>query len=319
MILSGLVSCAIAAEVDGAACRFPESRGCQSQALLQISMLSHHKNATSGEANENANLVQFLSLDDFYAKAMPKLPVSPPLEASLASKLKLIHVTKACGSALEKWGLDNGFTWGWYWLHGKQNEYGSPTADTWHTPPRYFKKNPYEGYETFIVVRDPYARMISEFRCPWTGYYGVTPDAKTSADVNMSSENKEEWNKIRMSARAAATVDDMNAWLIERLQRGAARPPFGHGHMVPQYLYIYGADGKEFVKPSNVLHVENIDDDFTALRQRYKMTGGPLPHINDSEMRKFAVTDLSQLTRRLIEKEYSEDFDRLGYPKLSGA
>jgi hypothetical protein len=306
MILSGLVSCAASAEVDEATCRFPEARGCRSQALLQIAMVSQHKNATSSEASENANLVQFLNLDDFYVKAMPKLPVSPPQAESLASKLKLVHVTKACGTAMEKWGQDNGFTWGYYWLHGKSKEYGSPNPDTWHTPPQYFKKNPYEGYDTFIVVRDPYARMISEFRCPWAGYNALNIQSTISREK-------------RLSLRAAATVDNLNAWLVEKLQNGAARPPFSQGHFVPQHLYIHGADGKVFVKPDNILHAEEINDEFAAFRQRYNITGGPLQHINDSEMEKFAVTDLFKLTRQLIEEEYSKDFDSLGYAKLSGA
>jgi hypothetical protein len=244
---------------------------------------------------------------------MPKLPPSPPEEESLASKLKLIHVTKTCGTALELWGQNNGFTWGPFWLKNKTEEYGSPNVTIWgramwHIPPQYFAKNPYEGYDTFIVVRDPYARMISEFRCPWNGYYHRVKSLKS----NISYAE-------RLSLRAAATVDDLNGWLVGKLQKGAARPPFEHGHMVPQHLYIYGADGKVFVKPNNILHAENIHDEFAAFRQRYNIKGGPLQHINDSEMKKFVVTDLSKLTRQLIEEEYSKDFDRLGYARLSGS
>jgi len=104
--------------------------------------------------------------------------------------------------------------------------------------------------------------------------------------------------------RAAVTVADLNAWVVEQLRnKDRARPPFTNGHMVPQHLYIFGADGKRQV----------LDDDFANFRARYGIVGCALEHVNESEMRHFHTSDLTPTTRQLIAEKYREDFVRFGY------
>lgn len=330
LIWSSLVSYVYSADVDWTFCRSAESSRGRNHALLQIYKPSQYKNGLRGRGSKGAHIGQLVSSiatsHTSHSKAslsrtLPKLPKEE--EASVSPlpspRLQLVHITKTGGTALEKWGQDHGYSWGHDWFmnnlsfNGREGsnpyslkvlkEYGTWIADAWHTPPRYFKKSPYENIEKFTVVRDPYARVISEFRCPWRGYFAVNPKSNFSREM-------------RLSLRAAATTEDLNVWVVGKLHNGAARPPFATGHLVPQYLYIYGKGGDRVIKKENVLRLENITHEFAALRKRYDITEAPLEHINDSDMKMFTVSDLSKAARKIIEEEYSEDFERLGYPKL---
>jgi hypothetical protein len=295
VILNSLVSFTITSEVGRTVCTFSESCHEQGQAFLQISTAGQYVNRTYSESIEDANLRQNelyagLSGSDSKAGLLAIEPIDP--------KLKLVHIAKTGGTAVEHWGQKHGISWGFYWHELRAKKYGSPTQDAWHTPPRYFRENPYANYEPFAIVRNPYTRMISEFRCPWMGYFALAQ------------------KDTRTSKRGNATAADLNTWLQEKLQGGAARPPFKHGHMVPQYLYIFNAEGGRMIAADSTLRMERLGKDFADLTKRYNMSGEELDIVNDSDMKKFDVKDLSEVTRRLIEAEYSEDFRRFGYNML---
>lgn len=294
----------------------PESHHCLNKALLQFSFTRRSSKDSSNELPEaiSADLpegdagILTESEQDASGKSTENVTVA---EATVGQKLKLVHITKTGGTALEAWGRDHGFSWGFLWKEAGEEKYGSPLRDAWHTPPMDFLVNPYAKYEMFVVVRDPYARMISEFRCPWWGYggmWGPGPGWKDNGGSVM------QWNETK---RAEATADDLNAWLQEKLRDGAARPPFHYGHFIPQYLYIFDQNGKRLIQKENVLRAEHLGEDFETFRKRHNVTGDSLKRINDSDMKTFKVSDLTEGTRKLIEEEYSEDFKRFGYPKYS--
>lgn len=89
----------------------------------------------------------------------------------MSDKLEFIHITKTGGTSIETWGNKNNFKWG-----HQNNEYLKKfklkkfkRKSRWHIPSIYFETNPYIGKETFMVVRNPYTRLISEYYCPWSG------------------------------------------------------------------------------------------------------------------------------------------------------
>jgi len=225
-----------------------------------------------------------------------------------AQRLKLVHITKNAGTALEKWGAENGFRWGAKWAVFREArrqlvppQEGLIQSEPWHIPPRFFKANPYSGWDMFAIVRNPYHRIISEFRCPWKGF-----EAPASKSLQ------------RRARRDAATSVDLNAWVKKKLQGGAAEAPFKNGHCIPQHLYIFNADGIQCIPASHVLRFESISEGFPALLQRYGWAGRvSVPHNNGSEMRSYSIQDLTEESRRLIEEKYSEDFRLLGYQTVS--
>eukprot|EP00933_Yihiella_yeosuensis_P004014 TRINITY_DN10772_c2_g1_i1.p1 TRINITY_DN10772_c2_g1~~TRINITY_DN10772_c2_g1_i1.p1 ORF type:complete len:261 (-),score=56.25 TRINITY_DN10772_c2_g1_i1:100-882(-) len=236
------------------------------------------------------------------------VPSDRPLKAAklAVSSLKLLHITKNAGTAIENWGLAFGCRWGRRWSEVKKHvdallppHEGRLRSEWWHIPPQFFKEDPYKGFDTFAVVRCPYRRAISEFRCPWKGF---------EAPVGKSAE--------RRLRRNQATAKNLNEWLQLRLRRGGARPPFRNGHFIPQHFYIFNENGDLLMPEMNLLRFENLEEDCFRLVERYSLQQPPpLLHVNESDMPRFSIDDLTSETRLLIEEEYAKDFELLKYPK----
>ena len=82
-------------------------------------------------------------------------------------ELKFIHITKCAGSFIEYLGKKNNIKWGKY-----HKEYKCPTLHhtaPWHHPFSILNKDLKQKYEWFVIVRNPYDRILSEYYCKWGG------------------------------------------------------------------------------------------------------------------------------------------------------
>ena len=170
-----------------------------------------------------------------------RLPFSFPLKTAVRSQIWLVsHGAEAkaaphheeCGHGAREGGLASGAEVGPAMETGGEAEgkLRPPheqrlRSEWWHVPPSFFLEDPYEGCQVFAVLRCPYRRAISEFRCPWKGFLAPA-----------RGEKKE--------MRLKATKGDLNAWLQRRLRK--LGPPFRNGHLIPQHLYIF-KDGQPYV------------------------------------------------------------------------
>ena len=237
-------------------------------------------------------------------------PVSISLRSHEAHKLKLLHITKCAGAALERWAMTElSLRWGKRWSDANPSQCGGlmpphtgkMRCEWWHAPPRFYVNNPYASYSVFAIVRCPYTRAISEFRCRWKGFCAPVRENDRGA--------------IGRQRRANVTAADLNTWIQAMLSNGASRPPFTNGHWIPQHYYIFIEDGEQTVPKERVLRMEDLGNCLPGLMVAYGV-----PNIRDvqvfnaSEMRPFTIQDLSFETRAMIAEHYEMDFKLLDYP-----
>lgn len=181
--------------------------------------------------------------------------------------LKFIHVTKCAGTSIENLGKKQNILWGRF-----HTEYG-----WWHG---IFTKKPVQlktKYDWFIVVRNPYDRILSEYNCKFGG-----PSVKHK---NVQNFNKYLINRIRKRC----------------LTRG--------DHYTEQHLYL------DTNCTMHVLKFENLQKDFNNLMVMYHLPLRLNIHANKGD-KTFQVTDFSNALINLINRVYAKDFELFHYKKI---
>ncbi len=160
-------------------------------------------------------------------------------------KLRFIHITKCAGTSIES--LIN--TWGRHdkVLKESLSKTFPSNVEWWHVPPKWAGISEINklklNHDFFVVVRNPYSRIISEYYCQWGG------------------------PKIK-----ANTEHEFNTYITEKLEEVLELHNMGeriHGHWCPQSLYVENDEQKLLLPYENILKFENLNNDFDALIGRY--------------------------------------------------
>lgn len=131
--------------------------------------------------------VFYLTYTIFVGNNVIPSPARRLRSSATGRKLEYVHTTHIGGEILERIAADEGVHWGsCHFL--KRDDIGCKRPDfhyddknsphnIWHLPPKKFisEKSPYQDADLFTIVRDPYARIFSEFYCPFHGYTGNSP------------------------------------------------------------------------------------------------------------------------------------------------
>ena len=202
-------------------------------------------------------------------------------------ELKFIHITKTGGTSIEKNGLKYGMKWGMY-----HKEYG------WHHNlfPNV-RLDLKQKYDWFMVVRNPYERLISELYCRWGG--------PQPAGRILELDN-----------------NSINLFLKKKLLHVVNNHKICNGHYFEQHKY-FDNDIK-----INIIHFENLEKEFDLLMKKYKLNvkldnvynESIKPKkitVNDNSLTKFTVNDLSEELINLINDIYDKDFEMFGYKKIN--
>ena len=190
-------------------------------------------------------------------------------------ELKFIHITKCAGTFIEKIGFKNGYKWGCY-----DKEYG-----WWHEIFTNKSESLKSKYDWFVVVRNPYDRILSEYYCKWGGI-----------GKNNTVHTKEEFNN----------------YLIKKIQN---RKKTGD-HYTEQYKYI---DKNSKI---TIIKLENLNEELVELFQSYNIKINVNNHKkqNTREQHKndilFSIKDFSKELISLINSVYDKDFEFFNYKKI---
>ncbi|MBA42757.1 MAG: hypothetical protein CMF62_01965 [Magnetococcales bacterium] len=181
--------------------------------------------------------------------------------------LKFIHITKTAGTSIEDIAYEKGIKWGRY-----HKFYG-----WWHGFFTLKSHNIKKRFDWFMVVRNPYTRILSEFHCKWGGV----------------GDKVNQYN-----------IKTFNEYLIKRIKN---RPKNG-GHYSEQYKYL---DNDNTYKV-HVLKFENLDEEFSNLMKKYKIPI-TLNKKNNSNLKKFTINDMNDELVNLIQTVYYKDFIKFNY------
>jgi hypothetical protein len=188
-------------------------------------------------------------------------------------ELKFIHITKTAGTSIETVGLEKNKRWGI-----NHTEYGF-----WHS---LFPEKPLdlkEKYDWFMVVRNPYNRILSEYHF-LVGALGY-------------KHTKDEFNLF------------INKWIknaSKNIENHSLYGRKGGDHFTEQYKYLDSSI------PIHILKFENIKEDFNELMKKYSYNIILNKKIQISK-KIFGVNDFSNKTLELIKEVYKKDFELFGY------
>ena len=190
--------------------------------------------------------------------------------------LKFIHITKCGGTYIENISKKKNILWGRH-----DPTYGKKCFDRypslWHRIPKF--TNNLEDYDWFMVVRNPYDRIISELHCPYGGL---------GYEINRFNPYM------------------INKYIVERIKKR-----YIHGdHYTEQYKYLIENDGVK----QHILKYENIEEEFNKLMIDYDLD---LCFKKKPPSSKFVTCDtLYPDTIKLINKVYEKDFKLFDYQKI---
>ena len=205
------------------------------------------------------------------------------LSKSLIEKKNLffIHIPKNAGSSIEEISYKKNILWGmkYFQENKKKIKPVKQINGIWHIPPKYFKDNTYKNKILFSVVRNPYERIISEF--------------KWRKKINYISKNM-----------------DINDFIKENINKYKKNIFHYDGHFIPQSEFIYG-----YPQCDEILRFENLDSDFYNLLNKYKYPPMKLLHENKS-YGNTTVDSLNKDSIAIINKIYKDDFENFGYKMI---
>lgn len=188
-------------------------------------------------------------------------------------ELKFIHITKTGGTSIEMNGKRKRISWGMF-----HKEYG-----WWHEVFPHKKSSLKLKYDWFLVVRNPWTRIVSEANCRWGGM-GRIAEAK-------------EWSREQLNDFVISKVLSRNQEMIGR----------GIGdHYTEQHKYL------DFSQRIHILRFETLREEFDSLMKKYHLPVKMKKRFNSGK-NLFNLSIVDEQLEKLVKKVYMDDFHYFGY------
>ena len=262
-------------------------------------------------------------------------------DTKTSERLEFVHITKTGGSAVEKAGAKQGITWGaCHYMNITEVGCSSPDVpyeapnyqsyaltSPWHTPPKLLRKYvnddqyPYDDADLFVIIRNPYSRILSEYYCPWLGFQAkFREDTKHEKDPN-DPDVMNHWVKS-MITRLSKAMDEFNERKEgdepKEQKKGLNEDKYvlAQKHYFNQAEYVY--DGDEVII-KNVVHYENLSAEFDALMAKYNINATLPPkekggiYTDTKNKKRLSYLDLYPETIEVINEFAKPDFEKFGY------
>ena len=207
--------------------------------------------------------------------------ISKNIKNSVEQFIEFIHIPKNAGTTIENIGNDVNIKWGRF--KHKHREYNSMKNDInkcsyWHIPPKDFDNNLiYKENETFCVLRNPYDRIVSEY-------------------------------KYRNHKDEKHTPEKMNSWIKKHLIPKNYEKGGLNCHFIPQSDFIY--DAQNNVTCDNILDFDNLTSEFNHLTEQRDIDLKLNEEIKHNQStQSVTISDLDDDVKDLIHKVYKRDFD----------
>ena len=209
--------------------------------------------------------------------------------------LGFIHIAKNGGTSVEKVAKKLHLPWGkrirshdeWKatkTIGGKHQACYSK----WHIPPRYLNETVYTLKYNFCILRNPFTRLISEFKFKQKHPYGQI-DKKFKPFTKYFDYD----------------ADGLNTWIIKGFKRYRKRKWIHDCHLIPASEFIFDGNG---VRTCHfVLRLENLQEDFEKLQKLFNFEA-KLQHKYRSKVETVGVSDFNATSLKIIREIYADDF-----------
>ena len=238
-------------------------------------------------------------------------------------QIYFIHIPKTAGTSMEHIFYEKKGCIGSCFfnkLHKKDilNNTMYNNVSLWHIPLQYFKQsfinNIISNYTIFTIVRNPYERIISDFKF-WIQFY----DARQNIRRKLKHNEKYLLNQIEKIYDNNFVMDanNLNQFINSILKNNKYMTQLD-GHHIPMYYYLTNNDNN-IMSNVHILKHENLNDDFNDFIRKNNLqipSNVARDYKTNVSKNTLSVQNINDKNVKLINKIYKKDFALFNYEKL---
>ena len=202
------------------------------------------------------------------------------------NKLIFSHIPKNGGTNIEFLSKIYGINWGMHDDNINSNKYildeykNKISYDFYHYPLHYYEESIIKDKESFLVVRNPYSKIISNIFCPWGGVF--------NAHINILNFNKY-----------------FESFLIKSFKSNS-----DNCRNLKQSDFVFKNNEKVI---NHVLKLENLTNDFNNLMKKFDINIKMENKKINSSKKNFKINNVKTELLFFFNKYYKDDFDNFNY------